>query len=192
MTVLRERLPTYVDAAARLLDIDPDNEPEFTIRPKTLSRRSPFTGFPKTALPLVQVEYTGLARPPEKGNGGLLTMFFGFDLICYVASRDYEATRRLRAAWEIGIPWCMWQSQRLGGIAMAVDQTDEAPDLNIPDDAQRTLQGASSAWVATVPNCLDPLAGPAVFIPDDGSGVPGEYDPPVIPESVTIELEPMP
>ncbi len=190
---LRDRLPTYVDASARLLGIDPATD-GFRIRPKTLCRRAPFSGFPKTELPLVQV-VGGAAGPMTKGAGGLFMQTRAINVVCYVAARDYIATARLLAAWELAIPWCIEQSQTLGGIAMAVDLIDEDTSDQVDEkDAQRTLQGYEAIFAVTIPNVLDPLAGPVTFIPDPGPDdpdFPEEYDGGVIPESVLIELEPM-
>lgn len=192
LTVLRERLPTYVDARARRLGIDPVAD-GLRIRPKTLCRRSPFAGFPKTELPLIEV-VSGEAGSAEKGNNGLLVETWAVNVVVYVAARDYESTRRLRAVWESAIPWCVLQAQTLGGIAMAIDLVGRGVDDNVDGDAHRTLQGAECAFAVTIPNVLDPLAGPVTFIPDDPEDpdFPGEYDGGVIPESVSIELEPMP
>lgn len=191
LTILRERLPTYVDACANLLGIDPVAD-GLAIRPKTLCRRAPFTGFPKSALPLVEV-VAGEAGPAEKGHDQILMQTWAVNVVVYVAARDYESTRRLRAAWEMAIPLCIMQSQTLGGIAMAIDLIGEGVDDNVDGEAQRTLQGAESIYAVTIPNVLDPNAGPLVFLPDDGDP-PGEYDPAVSATSVTIDLdlEPMP
>lgn len=192
LITLRERLPTYVDHCARLVGIDPASD-GFRIRPKTLCRRAPFNGFPKAELPLVEV-VSGEAGPAERGAGGLLVQTWAVNVVVYVAARDYEATRRVRAAWEMAIPMCVMQRQTLGGIAMAIDLIGEGVDDNVDADAHRTLQGYEAVFAVTVPNVLDPLAGPVTFIPDDPEDpdFPGEYDPGVTPESVTIELEPMP
>lgn len=192
LTTLRERLPTYVDACARKVGIDPATAEGFRIRPKHLCRRAPFAGFPKTELPLVEV-VSGEAGPAEKGANGLLMQTWAVNVVCYVAARDYEATRRLRAAWEMAIPMCVMQRQTLGGLAMAIDLVGEGVDDNVDPDAHRTLQGYEVIFAVTVPNVLDPLAGPTTFIPDDPDDpdMPGEYDPPVTAQTVTPTLEPM-
>jgi hypothetical protein len=195
MTIFRERLPTHIDAVAHYRGVDPAAHADegFVIRPRTLCRRKEFSGFPKLSLPLVQITSPGMAREPIEGPGGVLTAFWQVDVYSVVAARDYESTRLLRAIWSGGIARCIGQSRTLGGLATTIDILGQsAADVDLPDDSERTLQATVLVMVVEAPGYMDPLAGPTVFIPDDGSGVPGEYDPAVSAESVTIELEPMP
>lgn len=192
LTTLRERLPTHVDAVAHIRGLDPA-EVGLPIRPRTLCRRKAFSGFPKTSLPLVEVTSPGQAQPSIRSADGLYLTFWQIEVFSVVAARDYESTRLLRAIWEPAIYRCIMQSQTLGGLAMAVDWLGQgSDDVDLPDDSERTLQGAVSVFMVSVPGCLDPFAGPVEFIPDDGSGVPGEYDPAVTADTVSIELEILP
>ena len=195
LRILGERLATHVDAVSHLRGVDPAAHVDegMVIRPRTLCRRKDFSGFPKLSLPLIEVTSPGMAREPVQGPEGVLTAFWQIDIYSVVAARDYESTRLLRAIWSGAIARCIGQSRTLGGLATTVDILGESTaDVDLPDESERTLQATVLVLVVEAPGYMDPLAGPSVFIPDPGSGVPGEYDPPVIPESVTIELEPMP
>jgi hypothetical protein len=191
LLTLAERLPTHVDAVAQYRGVDPEAV-GMPIRPRTLCRRKDFSGFPKLRLPIIEVTSPGMAREPVRGPGGVYTAFWQIDVYSIVAARDYESTRLLRAIWSAGISRCIMQSRTLGGLATSVDMLGESTaDVDLPDESERTLQATVAVFVVEAPGYVDPLAGPAVFIPDDGD-VPSEYDPAVSAESVTIDLEPMP
>ncbi len=194
LATLSARLPTHVDAVSHYRGVDPAEHADegFVIRPRTLCRRKDFSGFPKLRLPLVEVASPGMAREPAQGPNGVLTAFWQVDIYSVVAARDYESTRLLRAIWSGGIARCIGQSRTLGGLATTIDILGESTaDVDLPDDSERTLQATVLVLVVEAPGYMDPLAGPAVFIPTEDPDTPGEYDPAVTVTEVTLELEPM-
>jgi hypothetical protein len=174
VALLRARLPTYVDHCARLKGIDPDVT-GFPIRPRSLITAKDFRDWPEARLPCVQVVCPGMADQPVRDTDGYRASW-QVNVFVVVSARDRPATRQLRSVWEDAIGWCVMQNRSLGGIATAVDWLGESSsDVPIEDGDERTLQGTVCVFSVEIPDVLDPNAGPAIFIPDPGSGTPPVY-----------------
>lgn len=175
ISVLTQRLPTYVDHCARLKGIDPDAD-GFPIRPRSkIVAVKDFRDWPEQRLPYVQVTVPGMADRPVRDTDGY-RVFWEINVFVVVSGRDRTATRTMRSVWEDAIGWCLLQNRSLGGIAAALDWLGES-SADVPIDAQdaRTLQGTVLVAAVEIPGVLDPNAGPAIFIPDPGTGTPPGY-----------------
>lgn len=187
VAVLNQRLATYVDKCARLKGIDPAAD-GFAIRPKTpITTTKDFTDWPEERVPFVQVVCPGMADRPIRDVEGYRA-FWEINVFVVVSARDRAATRKARSVWEDAIGWCLNQNRSLGGIATALDWLGESSaDVPIDSSEERTLQGAVLVCSVEVPDVLDPNAGPAVFIPDPGTGTPPGY--PDDPEATDVVVD---
>jgi len=185
--LLTERLATYVDHCARLKNINPDTT-GFPIRPRSkILAVKDFKDWPEQRLPYVQVTVPGMADRPIRDTDGYRA-FWEINVFVVVSARDRTATRLARSIWEDAIGWCLLQNRSLGGIATAFDWLGESSaDVPIDTEDARTLQGAVLVGAAEIPAVLDPNAGPAVFIPDPGTGTPPTY--PDDPEATDVVVD---
>jgi hypothetical protein len=176
IAALTERLPTYLDQCARLRGVDPSTT-DFPIRPKQPPfARKDFGGWPDSRLPCVQVVCPGQSERSIRQEDGLYTTFWQLEVFVIVTARDHAATRLVRSVYEDALGWCLLQNKSLTsglhttGFAEAMDWLGES-SADVPVEAldNRTLQGTVVVLTVQIPNCLNPGAGPAVFIPDAGT-----------------------
>lgn len=187
ITTLTERLPTHVDRCARRKGIDPvaTDFPIRTAGPITATKD--FRDWPEDRLPHVQVVCPGMSDRPVRDVEGYRA-FWEIHVFVVVSARDRAATRRMRSVWEDAVGECLLQHRSLGGIATALDWLGESSaDVPIDSDEDRTLQGTVLVCAAEIPDVLDPTAGPAVFIPDTGTGTPPTY--PDDPQADTVRVD---
>ncbi|MCA1571703.1 MAG: hypothetical protein LC798_15595 [Chloroflexi bacterium] len=194
IATLTQRLPTYTQELALRRGVDPakvDTPGGLPIRtPLPIARRKTFAGWPKTALPFIQVTSPGTAEAPRRDDLGVYTCTFQIEVFVVCAARDHNSTAFLTALWGDAIVWTIMQRRTLGGIATSVDWLGSATDdVPLPDDSERTLQGFVAVFAVEVPGCLDPLAGPSEWIPDNGEP-PVTYPPDVIVTDVRVEFQP--
>lgn len=187
ITTLTERLATHVDRCARRKAIDPDTT-NFPIRPGSpITATKDFRDWPEGLLPFVQVVCPGMADRPVRDVEGYRA-FWEINVFVVVSARDRAATRRMRSVWEDAIGECLLQHRSLGGIATSLDWLGESSsDVPIDSSDERTLQGTVLVCAAEIPDVLDPNAGPAVFIPDPGTGTPPTY--PDDPEATDVVVD---
>lgn len=190
IATLSERLPTYTQEVARRRGVEPSVVGLPIRTPQPIARRKTFAGWPKTVLPYVQVTSPGTLDAPVRQDNGLYVCTFQVDVFVVIAARDHDSTAFAVSVWGDAIVWTIMQRRTLGGLATSVDWlgtgTDDVP---LPDDSERTLQGSVAVFSVEVPDCLDPIAGPAVFIPDDGSPPPDYADDPIVTD-VQIDYAP--
>lgn len=197
IAVLTERLPTYLDlmAGRRGIDVAATG---FPVRPRQPPfARKDFGGWPDTRLPCVQVVSPGQSERPYRADGdGLFTTTWQVNVFIVVTARDHAATRLVRSVYEDATGMCLMQDRSLtseahpDGFASAMDWLGESSaDVTVDEKDNRTLQGTVIVLSIEVPDTLDPLAGPAVFIPDPGVSQPTYPDDPLA-EEVTVTLTP--
>lgn len=197
ITVLHERLPTYVQRCAiTRYGTLPAN---FPIRPaQPPFARKAFRDWPEAHLPCVQVACPGMAAQPERRDEGRYTTWWEVNVFVVVSARDHAATRLVRSVYEDAVGWCLLQRRSLksvlnpDGFASGMDWLGESSaDAPIEDEDERTLQGAVCVLVVEVPNCLDPTAGPVVLIPDTGAPPAVHPDDPLVEDTI-VEITPEP
>jgi hypothetical protein len=186
---LTARLPTYLDQMARLKGIDPATT-DFPIRPKQPPfARKNFGGWPDIHLPCVQVVCPGMSDRPVRQEDGPYTTYWQVEVYVIVSARDHAATRVVRSVYEDAVGWCLMQHRSLGGMCAGMDWLGESSaDVPLDEHDNRTLQGTVIVLSVEIPNCLDPNAGPVVFIPDDTVTPPATYPDDPIAQEVDIDL----
>lgn len=194
--MLTERLPTYVNHCAQLHGITNPTTAGFPVRPaQPPFARKNFGGWPEHHLPSVQVVCPGMAERPVRQEDGSFTLTWQVEVFVIVSGRDHDATRLVRAVYEDALGMCIMQDRSLRstlhptGFAAATDWLGESSaDVPVPESDNRTLQGTVVVLSVMVENCLDADAGPAIFIPDDGTP-PHEYPDDPLSEDVEVAYQ---
>jgi hypothetical protein len=185
-TALSERLPTYVDFVARHRGINPATT-GFLIRPKSMVLDvSDDEEWPESRLPHVHIECPGENAAPVLEEIGYRTSWDAYVQVV-VSARDHAATRVQRGIWGDAVRMCRAQYRSLGGFAEGLDLGPQRSDGMTTNG--RTIQAVINAFSVRVAGCLDPHAGPVVFIPDAGDPPATYPDDPLVQESI-VELDP--